>query len=85
MRNRRRRGVATALVGTVAAGIMIVSAATASAAVWDDTGEFYFNYQDCWNQGTSDVNAGIALAFQCQTVSVNDGSMYITELYEFVD
>lgn len=83
MRNRRRRSFAVALVGTAAAGIMIVSATTATAGAWTQTTEFFDSKGSCQYWGQQDVNNGVALAYDCRYEYF--GPDWVWHLYEFVE
>lgn len=83
MLNHRRRSLAVALVGTAAAGIMIMSASTASAGAWTQTTEFFYYKSDCQRWGQQDVHNGIALAYDCRYEYF--GPDWVWHLYEFVE
>ena len=80
----RHRGIAAALVGTAAAGIMIASTGTASAAAWVDTPLFYYQYADCARVGQGEVDHGYAIAWACERVLWWDRTTYVWQLREYV-
>lgn len=65
MRNRLRRTFAVALVGTAAVGITGMATATASAAAWTQTTEYFTYKASCESAGKQDVAAGNALNYYC--------------------
>jgi hypothetical protein len=82
MRNLRRRGLAAVLIGTAAAGLLVVSASTASAGAWFWTGESwseddggqaacnYAGYNDVLNSGGDITN------WNCQYDAHQDWDLY---------
>ena len=88
MRNRLRRTVAVALVGTAAVGITGMSTATASAAAWTQTTEYFTYKASCESAGKQDVAAGNALNYYCNDENLGTsfpGPGWAWHLYEFVD
>ena len=65
MRNRVRRSLAVALVGSAAAGIVGMSTTTASAAAWTQTTEYFTYKASCEFAGKQDVADGNALNYYC--------------------
>jgi len=88
MRNRLRRSLAVALVGTAAAGIMEMSTTTASAAAWTQTTEYFTYKPSCESAGKQDMADGNALNFYCNDENLGTsfpGPGWAWHLYEFVD
>lgn len=88
MRNRVRRGLAVALVGTAAAGIMGMSATAASAGAWTQTTEYFGDKASCVYAGKQDEAAGNALNYYCNYENLGTsfpGPGWAWHLYEFVE